>query len=190
MAIKQKIIVCSLGFILISILGFWVLITPDNPFTRSFQAKISDTDASVIVGPYPGEEDFQILKSHNVTTIVSLLDPRLPHERVLLDRERLLGEKYGISVLNFPMVSIFGQPFGDDYETIAALAAEAIAREPGKVYLHCYLGVHRIKPVQELLHEMGKDTGTYLSRQAGPGGEEAGDETETGRDEAAPNETR
>ncbi len=39
---------------------------------------------------------------------------------------------------------------------------EAIAREPGKVYLHCYLGVHRIKVVQELLHEMGKDTATDL----------------------------
>ena len=52
MATKRKIIVCSLGFLLLSIFGFWVLVTPDNPFTRLFQAKLSDMDAAVIVGAY------------------------------------------------------------------------------------------------------------------------------------------
>ncbi|MBI3661526.1 MAG: tetratricopeptide repeat protein [Acidobacteria bacterium] len=152
-------------FLLVSIVGMWVLLTPDNALVRFFSAKISDKDSPVIVGPYPAESDFRILKKHGVTLVVSLLDPRLPHERVLLERERKLAEKHGMRWMNYPMISIFGKEVGADYEANAAAAADAIVHEAGKVYLHCYLGLHRVKTVRELLEARGKPTGTYLVRK-------------------------
>jgi tetratricopeptide (TPR) repeat protein len=49
------------------------------------------------------------------------------------------------------MTSILGQRFGDYYEKNANRAAEALGNLTGKVYLHCYLGVHRIGTIKKLL---------------------------------------
>jgi Flp pilus assembly protein TadD len=131
--------------------GVWVLLNPTNPFTRLFQAKITDYDAQVIVGPYPSAEDLSLLKQNKVGLIVSLLDARLPYEKVLLEQEQALAKKENLKFLNFPMSSVLGKRFGDDYNKNAKAAAEAIASEKTKTYLHCYLGVHRAKVVQDFL---------------------------------------
>ncbi len=55
--------------------GWYVLITPNNPLTRLFQRQISDTDARIIIGPYPEDADFQLLQRAGVTTVVTLLNP-------------------------------------------------------------------------------------------------------------------
>jgi tetratricopeptide (TPR) repeat protein len=146
--------------------GAWlILVNPTNPLTLLFRAKLTATDSKVVLGPYPVEEDFSILMRNGVTTIVSLLDPRIPYEAVLLERERALAERYSIKLLNFPMASILGQALDADREERIAKAAEAIAEEPGKVFLHCYLGVHRAKAVVEAVRERGVTADRYLVRQ-------------------------
>lgn len=161
----KKILLSVAVFLLLCGAAFLMLISPGNPFTRLFRGKITATDARVIVGPYPLEADFHILQNHGVTTIVSLLDARLPYEKILLEREQVLAQKYGIAVQNFPMASVFGQPLDADREHRIKAAAEAVTRAPGKVYLHCYLGIHRAKNVSELARNMGATTDTYLVRQ-------------------------
>ena len=89
--------------------SFAVLVTPDNPLTRAYQQPVAAIDGRISIGPYPVEEDFLALRKASVRTIVSLLDPTLPYERVLLDRERELAAMYGMTLLNFPMTSILGQ---------------------------------------------------------------------------------
>jgi tetratricopeptide (TPR) repeat protein len=145
--------------------GYWLILHPDNPFTRLFQRNISDVDARVVIGPYPSERDFRLLKAHDVGLIVSVLNPAIPYEATLIERERTLAAKYGIELRIFPMSSILGQKFGDDYDTNAAKAAAAIAETNRKVYLHCYLGMHRIKAVRELLASRGVQAGTYAVRK-------------------------
>jgi tetratricopeptide (TPR) repeat protein len=132
---------------------FWILVSPGNPLTRLFRRPIETSGASIVIGPYPLEEDFPSLEAGGVKTIVTLLNPELPYEGVLLERERRLAERYGIEVRNFPMSSIFGQRFGADYEKNADAAAQAIleSQAEGKVYLHCYLGLHRIETVRSRL---------------------------------------
>jgi len=144
--------------------AFWVLITPDNPLTNYFSAPISVRDTRVIVGPYPNESDFVLLKKNGVTAIVSLLDPKIPFENVLLGRERALAGQYGMSFQDFPMGSLFSHRIGGDYDKEAALAARAVAQSPGRVYLHCYLGMHRVAAVERLLAKQGTSTGEYLAR--------------------------
>lgn len=154
-----------LGLILAAAAGCYLLITPGNPISRLLRGKFATATARVIVGPYPLEDDFRILKAHNVNVVVTLLSPDLPYEELLLRREMDNAKKYGIRVLTFPMASVVGLGFGP-YRRTAEEAAEAIAREPGKVYVHCYLGLHRTKLVEKLLRERQMPTGTYLLRQA------------------------
>jgi tetratricopeptide (TPR) repeat protein len=144
-------------------MGYFMAISPDNPIMALFRGRISREDSKVIIGPYPLEADFIRLKSHGVTTVISLLDPKLPYENTLLARERELARKYQMELLNFPMISIFGKRFGSEYEQNAAGAAEAATSARGKVYLHCYLGLHRVKSVAELLKNRASSS-QYLMR--------------------------
>jgi tetratricopeptide (TPR) repeat protein len=70
-----------------------------------------------------------------------------------------------MQLLNFPMASILGQKFGDHYEQNAVRAAEAIAKQSGKVYLHCYLGVHRIGTVKKLLEARQIKVARYVLQE-------------------------
>ena len=146
--------------------GYTVLINPDNPLTRLFQRKITAVDTRIVIGPYPVERDFRLLHASKVTLIVSLLDPALPYESTLLAKERKLAAARGMRVENFPMSSILGQKFGGYYADSAARAAALIASTNDKVYLHCYLGLHRIQVVRDLLTARGLPSGVYTVRRA------------------------
>lgn len=145
--------------------AWYILITPNNPLTRMFQREISDINARIIIGPYPEERDFELLKRNGVTLVVTLLNPEIPYEANLLEREKGVAAKHGIELRSFPMSSILGQRFGDEYDRSAAGAADAIATAAGKVYLHCYLGMHRIQVVRDLLAKRGVEAGTYTVRK-------------------------
>ena len=161
----RRFIGWGLGGLLAAGLVYWVAISPDNPVTRLFQRSISDVDAAVVVGPYPTERDFRLLQSHGVGLVVSLLNEHLPYEKVLLERERRFAGHYGMKFLNYPMTSIVGYPVGESYTGNAERAAEAIRAANTKVYLHCYLGLHRTKTVRALLAARGVVSGTYTQRQ-------------------------
>jgi tetratricopeptide (TPR) repeat protein len=161
---RTALLLVGLAVVVGSAGAWWMLVTPDNPVTQLFRRKITDVDARVVLGPYPGERDLRLLKQNGVGLIVSLLDPAIPYESTLLDRERRLAGQIGIPVLNFPMSSILGKKFGNYYDDSAAKAAAAIAATGEKTYLHCYLGVHRIKVVQALLAAKGVGAGKYVVR--------------------------
>ena len=144
------------------LLGYFVLITPDNPIMRALRGEISDVDSNIIIGPYPVQSDFEKLKKNGVTKIISLLDPAVPYEKSLLDQERVVAKKMQMEVVNFPMISILGHKMGANYEKNAAAAADEIAASKGKVYVHCYLGIHRAIVVKDLLKDKHVTIGRYL----------------------------
>lgn len=137
----------------ISAVGVWLLLTPDNWIMRTWRARQQELNAKVIIGPYPEASDLDRLKSEGVTTIVTLLDPRLPYERVLLEREKTVSRTMGLDVVDFPMTSILGRSFGGSDQANSVAAADYAMRAKGKVYLHCYLGIHRVKIVADLLRD-------------------------------------
>ena len=155
-----------LAFLVLTICaGVWLLVNPQNWLTGLFRAKITAVDARVITGPYPSADDFAVLQANGVTTDVSLLDSDLPYEAMLLERERSNAAKYGIQFVNFPMESIFGTHAGSDYDREAHLAAAYIAQSRSKIYLHCYLGMHRVHTVADLLTKNGTPSSPYLLKQ-------------------------
>ena len=124
--------------------GVWVLLNPASIFVQPWRAVRAEAPVKgVLLGPYPVEEDFADLKKRGVTTIISLLEPNVPYEKVLLERERALAERHGMTVKNFPMGSILGQKFGENYSKNSKAAAEAALSADGVAYIHCYLGLHR-----------------------------------------------
>lgn len=147
--------VLAIGFVfcaLLGALGVWVLLHPASIFVQPWRAQRTATAAEdVLLGPYPVEADFIALKQRGVTTIISLLEPNVPYEKVLLDQERERAARYGMTVRNFPMGSILGQKFGDDYARNSKAAAEAAIGADGIAYIHCYLGLHRARNVQTYL---------------------------------------
>ena len=134
----------------------WVLITPNNPLTKLYRAPVAQLNDRVFTGPYPMPTDFQSLKAKGVTTDVSLLDPKIPYEKVLLQKEEKNAEKYGMKFYDFPVASVLGQRFGSYYDAHVHAAAMTIDslendRNGDKVYLHCYLGDHRMVAVRKEL---------------------------------------
>ena len=161
---RKIFILLGLSALIVVVAAWWVLITPDNPLTSLFRRQISDIQARIVIGPYPAERDFRLLKQNNVGLVVSLLDPAIPYEATLLGREKILAAQYQIALENYPMSSILGQKFGNDYDVSASKAAAAIAGTTAKVYLHCYLGQHRIQSVRTILAGKGIVAGTYVVR--------------------------
>ena len=138
-----------------AIAGVWALLHPAAFWLSHWRPEATHFDRRIIFGPYPVEPDFKALQEQGVTTIISLLDSDLPYEKVLLDQEQALAARYGMKVANFPMASILGQSFGKDYVAMSKAAAETARRDPGVVYIHCYLGLHRAENVRKLLEAEG-----------------------------------
>jgi len=162
---RIRVAIAAAMFGLLFAFGVWVLLHPASIWVQPWRAQLSEAENNVIFGPYPTEEDFQVLKGKGVTTIVSLLNPAVPYEKVLLAQERERASRHGMRVLNFPMGSILGQKFGDDYHRNSKAAAEAALASEGTAYIHCYLGINRAKNVQQHL-----DTMASSSNYAGVGG--------------------
>lgn len=142
----------------------WLLLNPNNIVNRTFRAPVTQMDSRVVTGPYPTDADFAALRQNGITTIVSLLDARVPYEDILLERERQAASRFGFRFLNFPMTSFFGHQIGDNYDLNALAAAHAIQNSHERIYLHCYLGIHRVASVRERLQAGRVDTAAYLPR--------------------------
>jgi Flp pilus assembly protein TadD len=145
-------------------LGWYVLITPSNLLTGLFRGAPSAASARVTIGPYPLPEDFTRLAADGVGTLVSLLDPRILYERVLLERERKTAATFGMKVLSYPIASILGHRLDPNPEQRIAAAADAVAAVDGKVYVHCYLGVHRAQAVAEAVIARGARAERWVAR--------------------------
>lgn len=163
---RKRLALASAAGLLLFGFGVWVLLHPASVWVQPWRAELSNVENNVIFGPYPTEEDFKVLKDKGVTRIVSLLNPAVPYENVLLQQERERAARYGIELLNFPMGSILGHKFGEDYHKNSRAAAQAALDSGGTAYIHCYLGINRAKNVQRYLHTLKPGSVEY----AGVGG--------------------
>ena len=163
---RGRVALAIAAFALLFAFGVWVLLHPASIWVQPWRAQVSATENNIIFGPYPTEEDFPVLKDKGVTTIISLLNPVVPYEKVLLEQERERAARFGIEVQNFPMGSILGQKFGADYQRNEHAAARAALASKGTAYIHCYLGINRAKNVQRHLRTLSAESENY----AGVGG--------------------
>jgi hypothetical protein len=157
--IRQVIGICLRVFLLGVILA-----TPAYLFLANFaifepylfplhylQGNVHHVSKEIIVGPYPDEGLLENLDHRGVKIVVSLLDPNLLYEKSLIEREEQVTRELGMRDYNFPMDS--AEPPSSPLNARALKAIRALIRaHPGvKMYIHCYLGKHRVGDVASML---------------------------------------
>lgn len=136
-------------------LGYFILLNPGSVFVRWAEARLPQRVTMITLGPYPEEADFERLRRERVKIIVSLLDPRLPYEKDLLEREEAEATRYGMTFKDFPMASIFDEKVFPDYLENQQKAVAYLKSIEQPAYVHCYLGKHRTLHVREALLKAG-----------------------------------
>lgn len=115
------------------------------------QGKARAISKSVIIGPYPREAELARLKYRlGVTSVIILLDPSLLQEKALIAREKIPCEKFKLNCINFPLSS---NALNDQksQKTLHSILEYIKEHPKEKFYIHCYLGIHRVGKVEEML---------------------------------------
>ncbi len=154
---RPLVFIPSLLLLLLAVVGagYLILLYPNSIFIRWALAALPSQITMISMGPYPEEAAFQRLKKNRVKYIVSLLDPRLPFERELIEREQALAVKYNMTFKVFPMASIFDRRVFPDYADNQRKAVEFLKTLDGPAYVHCYLGKHRVSRIRDDLAKAG-----------------------------------
>ncbi|MHB1544719.1 MAG: hypothetical protein ACYCS1_08730 [Gammaproteobacteria bacterium] len=115
------------------------------------QGNVHHVSQKIIVGPYPDEGLLKNLHHRGIRIVVSLLDPHLIYEKSLIEREDHLTKELGMTAYNFPMDS--AQPPGSALNARAMHNIRVLIRKYPRVkmYIHCYLGKHRVGDVASML---------------------------------------
>lgn len=130
------------------------------------QGKVRVVSNQVIVGPYPSAERLRQLRAAGVTAVVTLLDRRLIYEGGLIDKERRDEESLGLRFFNFPMDSSEPPTSALNDTALSNLRAMLAAHTTGRVYVHCYLGKHRVGYAVAMLAAQAKE---HAPRRAAAG---------------------
>jgi hypothetical protein len=150
MSTEKKLWLIMAVFIGLGAYGVWNLFQPDV-FPMSFvRGEVREAAPGVLVGPYPTEAELKILARNGVVEVISLMDPESVVESRLVEEEKKLVAAKGLRFENFPM------DFQDMNGMKSAIALkEALqrisARGAGKLYVHCYLGRHRVSMIEAAL---------------------------------------
>jgi len=135
--------------------GYWILLSPGSIWVRWARAAFPARITLITFGPYPSAKELRNFREKGGKYVVSLLDPRLPYEKELIEREKAEARKDGLMVKDFPMASVFDHRIFSDYRTEEQQAVDFLMRLDGPAYVHCYLGKHRVIHVRDALRRAG-----------------------------------
>lgn len=130
--------------------GVWNLFQPDK-FPMSFvRGEVREIAPGVLAGPYPTEDELKVLARNGVVEVISLMDPESTVESRLVEEEKRLVSNRGLRFSNYPM------DFQDMSSEKSAKGLEQTMerlskRGGGNLYVHCYLGRHRVGLVEAAL---------------------------------------
>ncbi|GMR04503.1 MAG: hypothetical protein BMS9Abin23_0401 [Thermodesulfobacteriota bacterium] len=149
MTTEKKIWLLSIFFIALFAYGLYSAFRPSSYPLRFVRGDVRAISENVIIGPYPSEEEFRKLKYNlGIDIVVSLMDPDSAIEGGFVRKEKVLAEKYGMPFKNFPMdfLNLSGQ---ENKRQAERAVAYILSVGDKKLYVHCYLGRHRIKIFEE-----------------------------------------
>ncbi|WP_203361432.1 hypothetical protein [Bacillus sp. REN10] len=99
-------------------------------------------------GPYPEKNDMKALKEEGYDGIITLLNPTLPIEKPLLDKEKKNAKEIGIELHSIPMLPWVGNNSDSIKE-----AKTLIKQDDKQYYVHCYLGRHRVDVIKQVINQ-------------------------------------
>lgn len=154
---KPRVFIPSLLLLLMLAVGggYFALLHPNSFLVRWALAALPSQITMISLGPYPDQAAFERLRKNHVKYVVSLLDPRLPYEKELIEREQALAAKYGMTVKLFPMANVFDRRTVPEYAVNQRKAVEFLKTLDGPAYVHCYLGKYRVSQIRDELARAG-----------------------------------
>ncbi len=146
---EKKLFLIILGFVAVFGYGVYNLFQPQQFPIQFIRGEVVQLREDLILGPYPSSQELLKLKRRGVTIIVSLMSPDVPVEAPLVQEENRLCRKYEFTCVNFPLQFL---TLHSDFNKKQLLeAVRYIQSTPGKKYVHCYLGRHRVGLIREML---------------------------------------
>ncbi len=97
-------------------------------------------------GAYPDARKLEELEDEGYDGVITLLNPDIPFENVLLKQELANGEQTDIPVYSQPML-----PWISENEQSLREIEDLTADDTKRFYIHCYLGKHRVDYVRQML---------------------------------------
>lgn len=111
------------------------------------QGRVRPVGRHILIGPYPEYLELERLRARGVTVVISLLDPRLLYEKGLIRKEQRYERSLGMQTYDFPLDSYVSADSPRNAAHIASILAVLKQLGDRKVYIHCYLGKHRVEYV-------------------------------------------
>ncbi len=134
----------------IVILGSFDMFEPYLKPLHATRMKQRNIMPLLTIGPYPHEQELRQLKKDGYTGLISLLDTRLPQEKALLRLEQRMASSLGMELVSFPLSYLPVESAAN--RVTADRVRQFIQERPGvKLYMHCYLGRHRVEYVRKSL---------------------------------------
>ncbi|MFQ5442201.1 MAG: hypothetical protein ACE5EB_05695 [Thermodesulfobacteriota bacterium] len=151
---EKKVWLVSLFFIALFAYGLFSAFRPASYPLRFVRGEVRPVMENVIIGPYPTEEEFRKLRYHvGVDVLVSLMDPASTIEGGFVEKEKAVAKKYGMSFENFPM-DFLNLSAAENKRQIERVVGYILSAGDKKLYVHCYLGRHRVKMLSEALAKL------------------------------------
>ncbi len=144
--------------------GYWILLNPGSVWLRWARAVFPARITMITFGPYPSAEELWHFRREGGMYDVSLLDPRLPYEKELIEHEKAEASKDGLIFKDFPMASVLDHRVFSNYRKEEEEAVNFLEHLDGPAYVHCYLGKHRVIHVRNALERAGVPASYWTPR--------------------------
>ena len=136
-----------LGFAFVaSVATFYFLLDTDFMLALGEMNEENVESERFTFGSYPDARKMEELKDEGYDGVISLLNPDIPFEDVLLRQELANGKEAGLPVHSYPML-----PWISRNEEALREIEELTADDTKRYYVHCYLGKHRVDYVRQAL---------------------------------------
>jgi protein tyrosine phosphatase (PTP) superfamily phosphohydrolase (DUF442 family) len=112
------------------------------------RGELKEIHENIIVGPYPTEREIIKLKKMGVTEIINIMDSTSAIESRLIDEGKKLAEKYNFKYMSFPM-SFTKLESAENNNQVSLLIQHILSTKGTKIYIHCYLGRHRVSLLEK-----------------------------------------
>lgn len=140
--VKKKTLARNINIVLLIACSgiFYSLLTTDNLALKQVRSTLLETKFGYTFGPYPDEIEIENLKESGYEGIVTLLSPTIPFEKILLEKEIKTAKRLGMKIYSIPML-----PWISGNEEAITKLKEISRKDKNRLYIHCYLGRHRVK---------------------------------------------
>ncbi|MHB1951525.1 MAG: hypothetical protein ACYCQK_08620 [Acidiferrobacteraceae bacterium] len=124
------------------------------------QGHIRPVGRNILIGPYPEFINLERLHNQGVSVVISLLDPRLIYEKGLVRQEQHEERELGMLSYNIPLDSYESPKSPRNAAHIREILALVHSLGDRKIYIHCYLGKHRVMYVANAIRAARHNAGS------------------------------